>query len=136
MLIPRLCWPLLIYKISFSVVKCLESLSYLRRWHYIHHFTTNICPYSSTSPCPLPLKSLTSVIKSTKVSGHLLLTESADQKILESASQLKCCSCGMAQRQLLMLKVDLNFKLLLDIINHLFLGINKCGWCLVAGRGS
>ena len=46
--------------------------------------------YSSTSPCPLPLKSLTSIPKSTKVSGHVLSRESADKQISESTSQLKC----------------------------------------------
>ena len=92
MLIPRLRWPLLIYKISISVVNCIEHKisSFLRKWLNIHHSTTNICLYSSTFPCPLPLKSLTSVLKSTKVNGHLLLRESADKQIFKSASQLKC----------------------------------------------
>ena len=45
--------------------------------------------YSLTSPCSLCLKSLTSVIKSTKVSGHLLLRDSADKQLSESSSQLK-----------------------------------------------
>ena len=92
MLIPSLCWPLLIYKISFSVVNCIERKisSLLRKWLNIHHSTTNIRLYSSSSPCPLPLKSLTSILHSTKVSGHLLLKEAADKQISESASQLKC----------------------------------------------
>ena len=92
MLIPRLCWPLLIYKISISVVNHLEHKisSYLRKWINIYHSTTNICFYSSTFPCPLPLKSLTSILKSTKISGHLLLRESADKKNSESTSQLNC----------------------------------------------
>ena len=74
MLIPRLHWPLLIYEISISAANCIEHKisSFLRKWLNIHHSTTNICLYSSTSPCPLPLKSLTSILKSTKVSGHLL----------------------------------------------------------------
>ena len=41
-------------------------------------------------PCPLPLRSLTSILKLAKVSGHLLLRESADKQISDSASQLKC----------------------------------------------
>ena len=88
MLIPRLRWPLLIYKISISVVNCIEHKisSLLRKYPNIHHSTTNICLYSLTSPCPLPLKSLTSIPKSTKVSGHLLLMESADKQISESSS--------------------------------------------------
>ena len=85
-------WPLLIYEISISVVNCIKHKisSFLRKWLSIHHSTTNICLYSSTSPCPLPFKSLTSILKSTKVSGHLLLRESADKQISKSAPQLKC----------------------------------------------
>ena len=79
--IPRLRWPLLIYEISVSVVLQLEQKisSHLRSWLRLHHSTTNICLYSSISPCPLPIKSLTSVLKAAKVSGHLLLRESADE---------------------------------------------------------
>ena len=90
MLIPRLCWSLLIYEISTSV-NCIEHKlsSFLRKWLNIHHSMTNISLYSSTSPCPLPLKSLTSILKSTKVSGHLLLRKSSDKQISESASQFK-----------------------------------------------
>ena len=91
MLIPRLRWPLLIYEISISVVNCIEHKisSFLRKWLNIHHSTTNICLHSSTLPCPLPLKNRISILKSTKVSGHLLLRESADKQISKSASQLK-----------------------------------------------
>ena len=73
MLIPRICWPLLIYEISISVINCIEHKfsSFLRKWLNIHHSTINICLCSLTSPCPLPLKSVTSILKSPKVSGHL-----------------------------------------------------------------
>ena len=99
MLIPRLRWPLLIYKISISVVNCIkhEISSFFRKWLNIHHSTTNICLYSSTFPCPLPLKSLTSILKSTKVSGHLLLREFADKQISKSDSQLKCGVWNVAE---------------------------------------
>ena len=92
MLIPRLRCHLLIYEMSISVVNCIEHKisCFLRKWLHIHHSATNICLYSSTSPCPLPLKSLTLILKSTKVSGHLLLRESADKQISKPASQLKC----------------------------------------------
>ena len=65
--------------------------SFLKKWLNIHHSTTNMCLYSSTSSCPLPLRSLTSILKSTKVRGHLLLRESADKKNSKFTSQLKCC---------------------------------------------
>ena len=99
MLISRLCCPLLIHEISISVVNCIEHKisSFLKKWLNIHHSATNICLYSSTSPCLLPLKSLTSILKSTKVSGHLLLRESADKQISTSASQLKCAFWDIAE---------------------------------------
>ena len=66
--IPRLRWPLLIDEISISVVLKLEQKisCLLRKWLKLHHSTTNICLYSSISPCPLPIKSLTSVLKASK----------------------------------------------------------------------
>ena len=92
MLIPRLRWCLLIYEICISVVNCIvhKISPFLRKWLNIHHSATNISLYCSTSPFPLLLKSLTLILKSTKVSGHLLLRESADKQISESASQLRC----------------------------------------------
>ena len=65
--------------------------SFLKKWLNIHHSTTNICLYCSTSSCPLPLRSLTSILKPTKVRGHFLLRESADKENYKFASQLKCC---------------------------------------------
>ena len=89
--IPRLRWPLLIYEISVSVVLQLEQKisCLLRKWLKLHHSTTNICLYSSISPCPLPIKSLTSVLKAAKVSGHLLLRESSDEFVSSCNPTLK-----------------------------------------------
>ena len=65
LLIPRARWPLLIYEVSISCVLKLEQKVsfYLRRWLELHHSITNISLYSSISPCPLPLKSLSSIFK-------------------------------------------------------------------------
>ena len=92
LLISRVRWPLLIYEISISVVVKLEQKisCFLRKWLRIHQSTTNLCLYSSSSPCPLPLKSLTSILKSAKVSGHLLLRDSSDDLIAKSTPELKC----------------------------------------------
>ena len=80
LLIPRLRWPLMIYEFPVSkIIKLEQKVStFLRKWLRIHRSTTNICLYSSVSPCPLPLSQLTSVLKSSKVSGQLLLRDSAD----------------------------------------------------------
>ena len=55
--------------------------SYLRKWHCIHRSTSNICIYFLISPCPLPIKKLYSVLKSSKVSAQLLLSNSLDSNV-------------------------------------------------------
>lgn len=64
-LVPQLCWPLLIYQIPILAVLHLEQKMscYIQKWLGLNNSTNNICLYSSVSPCPLPIKSLTSVIK-------------------------------------------------------------------------
>ena len=91
LLIPRIQWPLLIYEVSISVASRLEQKvsSFIRKWLHLHHSTTNICLYSSSSPCPLPIKSLTSILKSSKISGHLLLRDSQDPLVSGSTPVLK-----------------------------------------------
>ena len=81
----------MIYKISISAASNLEK----KIWTYIfkqlglHSSTTNISLYYSCSPCPLPVKKLTAVLKSSKLSGHLLLTDSEDPLIVSSCPKLK-----------------------------------------------
>ena len=45
--------------------------------------------YSSASPCPLPVRSLTSVLKSSKISGHLLLKHSQDLSVSSCVPKLR-----------------------------------------------
>ena len=77
-MIPRIQWSLLIYKISISHASFLEKKisKFIRKWLNIHSSTTDISLYSLISPCSLPIKSLTSILKSFKISGHLLLRDS------------------------------------------------------------
>ena len=91
LLLPRLRWPLLIYEIPMTVVVKLEQKVsiFLRKWLRLHNSTTNVCLYSSVSPCPLPLKSLSSVLWDAKISGHLLLRDSADEFVSEANIDLK-----------------------------------------------
>ena len=91
LLIPRLRWPLLIYEIPVSTVARLEQKisCFIRKWLKLHNSTSNICLYSSSSPCPLPIKSLSSIHKAAKVSGHLLLRESADKYVSEANIRLQ-----------------------------------------------
>ena len=80
LLVPRLCWPLLIYEIPISAVLHLEQKisCYIQKCFKLNNSTTNLCSYSFVSPCPLSIKSLTSMMGSAKVSGHLLLHKSSD----------------------------------------------------------
>ena len=68
LLIPRIQWPLLIYEVPMFVAVRLEQKvsTYIRQWLHLHQSTTNLCFYSSTSQCPLPINSLTSVIPKTR----------------------------------------------------------------------
>lgn len=87
MLIPRLCRPLLIYKISMSVANHVKQkiCSYLKKWQNI----SLLCLSSSSSSCPVSLKSLTSILESNKISRHFLLRQSEDIQIYGSTPQLK-----------------------------------------------
>ena len=91
LLLPRARWPIQIYEVPFSTILKLEQLTsvYIRKWLKIHHYTTNTCLYSSTSPCPLPIKSWTSILKAAKVSGHLFLRDSLDPLVNTSVPHLK-----------------------------------------------
>ena len=81
LLIPRVRWPLQIYEVPLStVIKMEQKMSfYIRSWLKLHPSLSNLALYPKVSPCPLPFKSLVSVFKSAKVSGHLLLRDLEDQ---------------------------------------------------------
>ena len=114
LLVPRLRWLLLIYQIPISVVTKLEQKisCCLRKWLHLHNTTTNISPYSSSLPCPLPLKSLSSIMKSAKVSGQVLLRESADPYLSEANVLLKSGNWS-ASEAVEEAKKILNFKQIL-----------------------
>ena len=64
LLIPRIQWPLLIYEVSISLAfKLEEKVSvFIRKQLHLHHSASSLCFYSSASPCPLPIKSLSSAL--------------------------------------------------------------------------
>ena len=92
LLIARIQWSLLIYEISLShVIKLERKIStYMRKWLKLHHSILNFCFYSKLSTCPLPFKSLSSILKSSKISGHHLLRDSADHVVATINPKLKC----------------------------------------------
>ena len=91
LLIPKIQWPLLIYEIQISLTFLWEQkVSVLiRKWLDLHHSTSSLCFYSSVSPCPLPVKSLSSALKASKISGHLLLRNSQDPLVSSCIPKLQ-----------------------------------------------
>ena len=88
---PRIQWSLLIYEISISDASFLEKKTskFIRKWLNILSSTTDISLYSFISPCLLLIKSLTSILKSSKISGHLLLQDSKDPLVSSVSPSLK-----------------------------------------------
>ena len=99
LLVPHLRWPLLIYEIPATVVVRIEQKisCFFRKWLNLHNATSNICRYSSVSPCPLPLKTLSTIHKAAKVSGHLLLPDSSDKYVSKSNIELKAGNWSVSQ---------------------------------------
>ena len=91
LLVSRIQWPLMFYKISISAASNLEKKisTYSCKWLGLHSSPTNISPYSSCSPCSLPVKKLTAVLKWSKLSGHFFLRDSQDPLIVSSCLKLK-----------------------------------------------
>ena len=128
LLIPRIQWPLMIYDVCISFAHRLEQKvsTYIRKWLRLHRSTTNLCLYSSTSPCPIPVKSLTSIFKSSKISGHLLLRDSRDPLVSSSVPTLKAGSWDI-KKTIKVAEDDLAFQKILGHIQHgtSGLGLNK-----------
>ena len=91
LLIPRIKWPLLIYAIPISLAFKLEQkvCAFICKWLHLHHSTSSLCFYSSVSLCPLPIKSLSSALKASKISGHLLLRNSKDPLVSSCIPKLQ-----------------------------------------------
>ena len=62
---------------------------FIRKWLHLHHSTSSLCFYSSVSRCPLPIKSLSSALKASKISGHLLLRNSKDPLVSSCIPKLQ-----------------------------------------------
>ena len=62
---------------------------YIRKWFNVNKSISSLAFYSKSSPCPLPIKSLTSVLKAAKISGHLLIRDSKDPVVSTCSPTLK-----------------------------------------------
>ena len=91
LLIPEIQWPLLIHEIPISLAFKLEQKVsvFIRKWLHLYHSTSSLCFYSSASPCPLPIKSLSSALKASKISGHLVLRNSQDPLVSSCVPKLQ-----------------------------------------------
>ena len=91
LLITCIQWPILVYEVPISLVSKLEQKPsvYIQKWLKLHKSITSLSFYSSASPCPLPVRSLTSVLKSSKISGHLLLRHSQDLSVSSCVPKLQ-----------------------------------------------
>ena len=76
-------WDFMIYEISITIIESLERKQnvYLRKWLGVAKCLTDVALYSKSVPCPLPLKSLVSVFKTTKVGSFLQLLYSKDDQV-------------------------------------------------------
>ena len=61
---------------------------FIRKWLHLHPQHQVFCFYSSACPCLLPIKSLSSALKASKISGHLLLRNSQDPLVSSCVPKL------------------------------------------------
>ena len=94
LLIPRIQWPILIYEVPISLAFKLEQKAsvYIQKWLKLHKSITTLSFYSSASPCLLHVRSLKSLLKSSKISGHLLLKHSKEPSVFSLVPKLKAGS--------------------------------------------
>ena len=94
LLVPRIQWPLLIYEMPLSLAARLEQKisTFIRKWLHLHHSMSSLCFYSADSPCPLLIKSLTLVLKASKISGPLLLKCSHEPPVSSSPPKFQADS--------------------------------------------
>ena len=124
LLIPKVQWALLIYEVSITCAAVLERKVsvFIRKWLNIHPSTTDISLYSTISPCPLPLKSLTNILRSSKISGHLLLRDSSDPLVSAANPKIRV---GMWRPETAtnIAEAELNFNKIRGPVNQGNLGL-------------
>ena len=111
LLIPKIQWALLVYEVPMSTASLLErKISvFIRKWLNIHPSTSSLSLYSPLSPCPLPIKSLTDILRSSKISGHLLLRDSKDPAVASMKHKLKA-GLWQPDKPVTIAEAELNFQ--------------------------
>ena len=123
LLIPKVQWALLIYEVSITSASILEKKIsvFIRKWLNIHPSTTDISLYSPISPCPLPIKSLTNILRSSKISGHLLLRDSEDPLVSSANPKIKV-GLWNPEKATSIAEAELNFNQIRGPLNQ-----GRCG---------
>lgn len=82
-ILPRLLWPLLVYKVPLKTVEALERKFnyFLRRWLSVPKSFCSICLYSTGSKLQLPITSVMEEYKTAKVRSAMMLRDSEDQGV-------------------------------------------------------
>ena len=112
LLLPQIRWFLTIYEIPMSAAESHEmSLSkFIRKWLGIHKSTSSTGFYNQNAPCPLPLKSFTSILKASKVSGYLLLRDSKDPLVSSSVPNILTGTSWHVEEAVKVAEQDLAFR--------------------------
>ena len=89
-LLPRVSWPIMIYDVAMSWVEKYErSINVsLRKWLGVSKNLTSVALFSTDSPLPLPLSSLTLEFKKRKVGALFQLSSSVDPNVSENVPKL------------------------------------------------
>ena len=84
-LLPRLLWPLTVYKIGLSVVEKLEGNvnRYTRKWLGLPPALSSVALYIRSTNLRLPLRSIVEEYKLSKLRTQWMLNNSADSRIRE-----------------------------------------------------
>jgi hypothetical protein len=90
-LLPRISWPIMIYDVSLSWVEQYERVinRFLRKWLGVSKNLSSVALFSSDSPLPLPLTSLSLEFKKRKVGALLQLNSSMDPSVSENIPVLR-----------------------------------------------
>ena len=86
----KIRWPFIIFEVPLSFATEMQGTisGYVRKWLGLHPNIATPSLYSDNSPCPLPLSSLETILKASKISTFLQLRDSRDPQIANSNLKL------------------------------------------------
>ena len=112
LLLPQIRWLVTIYELPMSTAVDLEQrLSrFIRKWLGLHKSTSSTGFYNSLAPCPLPLKSFTSILKASKTSAYLLLRDSKDPLVASSVPRILTGNSWHVEEAVRLAEGELDFQ--------------------------